>query len=201
MKLAQKARSINSNPRPAAQFIKEKFLKLLKNRILILTGDGKGKTTSALGMALRAQGHGIPVAVIQFVKADANTGEYAALKKMETVEIVMTGIGFVPRPTDPRFADHCKASEKGLQIAADYLKSGRFGLVILDEICVAVSLNIIPEESVLEIIRQAAPGITIVLTGRGASQGLIEIADTVSEIRVIKHGYEAGIKAQKGVEF
>jgi cob(I)alamin adenosyltransferase len=173
----------------------------VKNRILIFTGDGKGKTTSALGMVLRAHGHGIPVAVIQFVKADSSTGEYAALKKMEHVEIVMTGIGFVPRPTDPRFADHCRAAEKGLQVAAGYLQSGRFDLVILDEVCVAVSLNLISEEDVLKTIRQAAPGITIVLTGRGASRGLIEIADTVSEIRVVKHGYEAGIKAQKGVEF
>lgn len=173
----------------------------VRNRILIFTGDGKGKTTSALGMALRAHGHGIPVAVIQFVKEDTSTGEYAALKKMENIEIVMTGIGFVPRATDPRFADHCRAAEKGLQVAADYLKSGRFGLVILDEVCVAVSLNLITEEGVLDIIRQAAPDITIVLTGRGASQGLIEIADTVSEISVIKHGYDAGINAQKGVEF
>jgi cob(I)alamin adenosyltransferase len=173
----------------------------IKNRILIFTGDGKGKTTSALGMALRAHGHGIPIAVIQFVKADTRTGEYAALKKMENIETVMTGIGFVPGATDPRFADHCRAAEKGLQVAADYLKSGQYGLVILDEVCVAVSLNLISEESVMEIIRQAAPGITIVLTGRGAPQGLIEIADTVSEIRVIKHGYDSGIKAQKGVEF
>ncbi len=172
-----------------------------KNRILIFTGDGKGKTTSALGMALRAHGHGIPVAVIQFVKADAHTGEYAALQKMENIEIAMTGIGFVPRPTDPRFSDHCRAAEEGLQVADSYLKSGKYGLVILDEVCVAVSLNLIPEERVLGMIREAPPGITIVLTGRGATQGMIEIADTVSEIQSIKHGYEAGIKAQAGVEF
>jgi cob(I)alamin adenosyltransferase len=172
-----------------------------KNRILIFTGDGKGKTTSALGMALRAHGHGIPVAVIQFVKSDSETGEYKALKAMKDVEITMTGIGFVPRPTDPRFADHCKAAKEGLKKAALYLHSRDFGLVILDEICVAVSLNLIPEESVLDILHEAAPGTTIVMTGRGASQGLIDIADTVSEINVVKHGFNDGIKAQRGVEF
>ena len=172
-----------------------------KNRILIFTGDGKGKTTSALGMALRAHGDGIPVAVIQFVKSDTETGEYAALKKMENVEITMTGAGFVPRPADPRFADHCRAAKEGLQKAAEYLHTGRFGLVILDEVCVAVFLNLLCEEAVLAILRQAAPGITVAMTGRGASQGLIDMADTVSEIKVVKHGFDNGIKAQRGVEF
>ncbi|MHB8092275.1 MAG: cob(I)yrinic acid a,c-diamide adenosyltransferase [Syntrophales bacterium] len=172
-----------------------------KNRILIFTGEGKGKTTSALGMALRAHGHGIAVAVIQFVKTNTETGEYAALKKMENVEIITIGAGFVPRPADPRFADHCRAAKQGLQQAAAYLQTGRFGLVILDEVCVAVSLHLLDEEAVLATLRLAAPGTTIVLTGRGASPGLIEIADTVSEIKAIKHGYESGIKAQRGVEF
>jgi cob(I)alamin adenosyltransferase len=172
-----------------------------KNRILIFTGDGKGKTTSALGMAIRAHGHGIPVAIVQFVKSDIETGEYMALKKMKDVEIVTTGIGFVPRPTDPRFADHVKAAKDGLHRAGEFLHSRDFGLVILDEICVAVSLNLLAEESVLDLIHQATPGMTIVMTGRGASQGLIDAADTVSEITVIKHGYDKGIKAQRGVEF
>jgi len=172
-----------------------------KNRILIFTGEGKGKTTSALGMALRAHGHGIPIAVIQFVKSDTETGEYAALKKMEDVEITTTGAGFVPRPTDPRFADHCQAARQGLRKATEYLQKGRAGMVILDEVCVAVALGLLSEEAVLETLRLAAPGITIVMTGRGASPGLINIADTVSEIKAIKHGYDSGIKAQRGVEF
>lgn len=172
-----------------------------KNRILIFTGNGKGKTTSALGMALRAHGHGIPVAVIQFVKSDTETGEYKALRDMKDVELTMTGIGFVPRPTDPRFADHCQAAQEGLKKAARYLHSRDYGLVILDEICVAVSLGLVSEQSVLDILHEAVPGMTIVMTGRGASQGLIDIADTVSEINVVKHGFDSGIKAQRGVEF
>jgi cob(I)alamin adenosyltransferase len=170
-------------------------------RILIFTGNGKGKTTAALGMVLRAHGHGIPVSVIQFVKSDRETGEFAALQKMAGVEIAVTGLGFVPRPTDPRFADHCRAAEEGLRIAAEAARSGRYGLVVLDEVCTAVALKLLAEEAVLAAIRGAAPDCTMVLTGRGATEGLIDAADTVSEIRSVKHGFDHGRKAQKGVEF
>ena len=170
-------------------------------RILIFTGDGKGKTTAALGMVLRAHGHGIPVKVIQLVKSDTETGEFAALQKMAGVEIVVTGLGFVPRPTHPRFADHCRAAEEGLRIAAEAASSGRYGLVVFDEACTAVALKLLSEEAVLAALRKAAPDCTVVLTGRGATEGLILAADTVSEIRCIKHGFDSGRKAQKGVEF
>ena len=170
-------------------------------RILIFTGDGKGKTTAALGMALRAHGHGIPVAVIQFVKSDTETGEFTALKGMAGVEIAVTGLGFVPRPTDPRFADHRRAAEEGLRLAGEAAFSGRYGLVVLDEVCMAVALNLLAEDAVLAVLREAAPDCTVVLTGRGATEGLIKAADTVSEIRCIKHGFDSGRKAQKGVEF
>ena len=170
-------------------------------RILIFTGDGKGKTTAALGTALRAHGHGIPVAVIQFVKSDTETGEFAALNGMAGVEIVVTGLGFVPRPTDPRFKDHCRAAEEGLRIAGEAAFWGRYGLVVLDEVCTAVALNLLAEDAVLALLRKVAPDCTVVLTGRGATEGLIQAADTVSEVRCIKHGFDSGRKAQKGVEF
>jgi cob(I)alamin adenosyltransferase len=172
-----------------------------QGRSLVITGDGKGTTTAALGMALRSHGHGIPVAVIQFVKSDTNTGEFAALQKMAGIEIVVTGLGFVPRPTHPRFADHCRAAEEGLRIAAEAAFSGRYGLVVLDEACTAVALKLLAEEAVLKVLREAAPDCTVVLTGRGAAEGLIQAADTVSEIRCIKHAFDSGRKAQKGVEF
>ena len=170
-------------------------------RILIFTGDGKGKTTAALGMVLRAHGHGIPVAVVQFIKSDTETGEFAALKEMAGVEIVVTGLGFVPRPTEPRFADHCRAAEEGLRIAAEAAFSGRYGVVVLDEVCMAVALKLLVEDAVLEVLHGAAPDCTVVLTGRGATAELIQAADTVSEVRCIKHGFDHGRKAQKGVEF
>ena len=172
-----------------------------EGRVLIFTGDGKGKTTAALGMALRAHGHGIPVSVVQFVKSDTQTGEFAALNGMAGVDIVATGLGFVPRPTDPRFADHRRAAEQGLRIAADAVSSGRFGLVVLDEVCMAVALNLLAEDAVLSVLREAVADCTVVLTGRGATEGLIAAADTVSEVRCIKHGFDRGRKAQKGVEF
>jgi cob(I)alamin adenosyltransferase len=172
-----------------------------KGRILIFTGDGKGKTTAALGMALRAYGHGIPVALIQFVKSDRLTGEYAALSRMTGVEIRVAGLGFVPSEADPAFEAHRRAAGEGLEIATQAVSSGRYGLVILDEICYAVARHLLQEEAVLGLIRKAAPGVTLVLTGRGATGGLIAAADTVSEIRALKHGFDAGLKAQKGVEY
>lgn len=172
-----------------------------RDRILIFTGDGKGKTTAALGMALRSFGHGIPVAVIQFVKSDRQTGEFAALTGMAGCEIIVTGLGFVPKPDHPRFADHCRGAEEGLRIAAEAMQSGRFGLVILDEVCIALSLKLLPEEAVLAALDGAAEGVTVVMTGRGATEGLIAAADTVSEVRMVKHGLQAGLKAQKGVEY
>jgi cob(I)alamin adenosyltransferase len=172
-----------------------------KGRILIFTGDGKGKTTAALGMALRAHGHGIPVAIVHFVKSDVETGEFAVLSRLPGVEIFVTGRGFVPPETDPRFADHQRAAEEGLRIASEAARSGRCGLVILDEGCYAVARRLIAEESVLRLLREAAVGVTLVLTGRGATPGLIAAADTVSEIRCVKHGFDTGRKAQKGVEY
>jgi cob(I)alamin adenosyltransferase len=171
-----------------------------RGRILIFTGDGKGKTTAALGMVVRAHGHGIPVKVVLFVKADTKTGEFAALNRIDAVEIVVTGLGFVPRPTDPRFADHCRAAEEALRIAAEAASSGRYGLVVCDEVCTAVALKLLAEDAVLAALREAAFDCTAVLTGRGATEGLINAADTVSEIRCIKHGFDSGRKAQKGVE-
>jgi cob(I)alamin adenosyltransferase len=172
-----------------------------RGRILIFTGDGKGKTTAALGMALRAHGHGIPVAVIQFVKSDVKTGEFTALSRLPGVEIFVTGRGFVPPKNDPAFKEHRRAAQEGLRIASEAACSGRYGLVILDEGCYAVARKLIAEEFVLRLLKEAAPGVIIVLTGRGATEGLIAAADTVSDIRCVKHGFDAGWTATKGVEF
>jgi cob(I)alamin adenosyltransferase len=172
-----------------------------EGRTLIFTGNGKGKTTAALGMAVRSHGHGIPVAIIQFVKSDVTTGEFAALSKLPGIEIFVTGRGFVPPESDPRFAEHVQAAEEGLRIASEAACSGRYGLVILDEGCYAVARKLIPEGHVLRLLKERAPGVTIVLTGRGATERLIAAADTVSEIHSVKHGFDSGRKAAKGVEY
>jgi cob(I)alamin adenosyltransferase len=169
-------------------------------RILLLTGDGKGKTTAALGMALRASGHGMKVCVVQFIKADPTVGEVIALGHMANVEIFQTGLGFVPASDDPRIVDHRAAAERGLRLAADVIARSDCFLVVLDEICLAVTLGLLAESQVIELLRQARPESCLVLTGRGASQGLIDLADTVTEMRSVKHAMHAGVPAQKGVE-
>ena len=169
-------------------------------RVLLFTGDGKGKTTAALGMALRACGHGMRVLVLQFIKA-AITGELTASQRLAGVEIVQTGRGFVPKPNSPHFAEHARAATAGLERAAQALASGRYEMVVLDEICTAVDTGLLTEESVAALMKRRPPGLTVVLTGRGATPRLLALADTVTEMYCVKHALDAGRRAQKGVEF
>ena len=171
-----------------------------KGRILIFTGDGKGKTTAALGVALRASGHGMRVCIIQFVKNAPTTGEVPAIEKLPNVEIFQMGLGFVPAPGDERFADHRAAAEAALDKAKEAVGSGGYDLVVLDEVCFAVSRGLLDEESVLDVIRDLQPRMCLVLTGRGATEGLIAAADTVTEMGNIKHAMQSGRPAQRGVE-
>ena len=170
-------------------------------RILVFTGDGKGKTTAALGMALRAAGHGLPVAIVQFIKADGTVGEIQAMARLPGVTIVQTGRGFLPKPGDPALTAHQAAAREGLDQARRIVAAGQARLVILDEICVAVARGLLDEADVLAVLRQAPAGTCIVLTGRGASESLLAAADTVTEMREVKHGLQRGIAAQAGVEW
>ena len=127
-------------------------------RILIFTGDGKGKTTAALGMAFRASGHGLRSCIIQFIKSDVSVGEIAAAHASMLVEIHSTGLGFVPGGESPRFAEHRAAAQAGLQKAAEIIAGGQFALVILDEICIAVARGLIEERQVVELVSRCAAG-------------------------------------------
>ncbi len=169
-------------------------------RILLFTGDGKGKTTAALGMALRAAGHGQRVCVVQFVKGNPDVGEVAAAVRTTEIEIVQTGLGFVPPAGNSRIAEHRSAAQEGLDKAREAIAGGRYSMVILDEICVAVNRGLLDEQSVVDLVRQSPRETCLVLTGRGATPRIVELADTVTEMRCIKHGYQAGWPAQKGVE-
>lgn len=171
-----------------------------QGRVLLFTGDGKGKTTAALGMALRAAGHGMKVLFIQFVKSDPNTGESTAFAGLPGAAMVQTGLGFVPEPSNPDFAEHRRAAETGLKRAGEALNSGCYDMVCLDEIAYAVARGLLPEEAVIKAVRGTRPDTIVVLTGRNAPSGLIELADTVTEMKKIKHGLEIGRTAQKGVE-
>lgn len=170
-------------------------------RILVFTGHGKGKTTAAMGMALRAAGHGMPTRIIQFLKADATTGEFCAFKAFPHVHMEQVGKGFVPRPDHPGYACHRTAAEHGLALAIEAIQSGQYALIILDEICTAISLGLLQTSAVLALLQQAPPNLILALTGRDAPPAIVEQADTVTEMTCRKHGMDAGHKAQKGCEY
>ncbi len=170
-------------------------------RILIFTGNGKGKTTAALGMALRASGHGMRVRIIQFIKNDVTTGEIGALKHLPGVELLQTGCGFIPPVTSPAFARHREAAEKGLRMTFETVRSGDYDLVVLDEICTAVTFGLLADDLVQDIMREVPEGACLVLTGRGATPGMMALADTVTEMNCVKHGLAQGLPSRKGVEY
>ena len=168
-------------------------------RILIFTGDGKGKTTAALGMALRASGYGMRVLVIQFIK-NCRSGELKAVEKLSNITIVQAGMGFFYGKNNAELAVHKNAAEKGLHLAQQAIVGSEYQLIILDEICYAVSKGLLEEQKVIAVLEKAKPGGCLVLTGRGATAGLVDLADTVTEMRCVKHGMDSGTPAQRGVE-
>lgn len=170
-------------------------------RILLFTGDGKGKTTAALGMVVRAVGHGLRVCVIQFIKTDPQTGERMALSLLPHVEFIQAGLGFVPTADHKDFAAHREVARNGLKMAAERVENSTCDLIVLDEICTACALNLIPAEDILHLIENSPPELIWILTGRGAPEALIKIADTVTVMECRKHGLQTGISAQKGVEY
>ncbi len=172
----------------------------LKNRIVLITGEGKGKTTAALGMVLRAVGHGQRVSVVQFIKRRVDTGEARALAGLPGVELRLCGEGFVRAKTGPAFEAHSQAAEAGLRLAAQKLRDPAYGMVVLDEVCGAVAYGLLAASAVCAAIQSATPGTVIVLTGRDACRELIDLADTVSRIECVKHGMDTGWPAQNGVE-
>jgi cob(I)alamin adenosyltransferase len=172
-----------------------------KARILLFTGNGKGKTTASLGIVLRAAGHKIPTCIIQFLKGDASTGELAALGSFPHVTVRQMGLGFVPPATHPSFPAHRKAAAAALKKAQSTVKSRRYKVIVLDEICNAIALKLITRKAAMDLVKSTPADKTIVLTGRNAAPCLIALADTVTEMTCIKHGYEQGRRAEKGVEF
>ena len=169
--------------------------------VLVATGEGKGKTTAALGTALRALGQGLKVAFIQFIK-NQETGEglfladYAA-RRPESFFYRRLGLGFFkgqPKPEDLAKATEALALARELA-AADY------DLLVLDEICVAQAWGLIKTAEVVRLIETRRPGLHLFITGRGAAPEIINLADTVTEMKQIKHAYEHGITARRGLEF
>jgi cob(I)alamin adenosyltransferase len=176
-----------------------------KGLVIVFTGNGKGKTTAAMGLALRASGNGMRVRVIQFIKGEWKTGEVEAAKALAPMfEIVRAGLGFtIERLRDPRIEmnAHVAAGQAGLEEARRAITAGEFAVVVLDEILGAIKAELVTREQVLGLIAEKPPMLHLVLTGRDAPPEIIAAADLVTEMRLIKHPYEAGIIAQRGVEF
>ena len=166
--------------------------------LLVLTGNGKGKSSSAFGMVARALGHGMQVAVVQFIKGEFSTGEESFFRRFPEVRYHVMGEGFTWETQDSD-RDR-KAALAAWELAAGFLKDPAIDLVVLDELNIAVKLGLVPLDPVLDILETRPPDQHVVVTGRGASPALIDIADTVTEMRPIRHAFDAGVMAQKGIE-
>ncbi|MDE3181365.1 MAG: cob(I)yrinic acid a,c-diamide adenosyltransferase [Acidobacteriota bacterium] len=170
-----------------------------KGLIIVNTGNGKGKTTAALGVALRACGYGMKVIMLQFFKGKWKYGELRSAPKLETFEICPMGQGFTWESKD---IEVDKAMVRAAwQAAKEKILSGGYDLVVLDEINYALSYEFLPVEDVVEFLKNKPPMLHVILTGRDAKPGIVEIADLVTEMREIKHPFQQGIVAQKGIEF
>ena len=171
-----------------------------KGLLIVYTGAGKGKTTAALGMAIRCLGHGMNVAVVQFIKGAIDTAEERILKSFgNQVVFLRMGEGYTWE-TQNRERDRHVAQEAWAE-AEKILHDPAFGMVILDELNIAIQHEYVSLDQVLTAVAQRPPMLHVVMTGRGAKPELIEAADLVSEMKMIKHPFRKGIKAQQGVEF
>jgi len=166
--------------------------------LIVITGNGKGKSTSAFGMVARALGHGMKVGVVQFIKSRTDTGEEAFLGKQPGVEWHVTGDGFT-WDTQNREQDIATA-QRGWAIAARMLTDPAYQLVVLDELTYLLSYGYLDADTVLDALAHRPPMQHVIVTGRAASDALIELADTVSVIADEKHAFRAGVKAQPGID-
>jgi cob(I)alamin adenosyltransferase len=171
-----------------------------KGLVHLYTGDGKGKTTASLGLAVRAAGHGARVLIVQFMKGSDIYGELNFMKSIPSVSVVTTGRDVCIGRGDETDAD-TKEAHRGLEIAKAALKDGSCDMLIADEIVVAASFGLLSQDEVMSLIDAKPYGTELVLTGRGAWPELIERCDLVTQMKKLKHPYDLGITSRKGVEF
>ncbi len=171
--------------------------------LVVYTGNGKGKTTAALGMCIRAVGYKWPICIVQFVKGSWKYGELKGLKLLEPfVENHVIGEGFVGIVDDTKdFEEHRAAAKAGVSLALERIRSRQHRLIILDELNVAYDLGLVTKDEVMSLLEARDTTQHLVVTGRGAPDWLIERADLVTEMTEIKHPYQKGILAQKGVDW
>jgi cob(I)alamin adenosyltransferase len=169
--------------------------------VIVNTGDGKGKTTAALGISLRAVGHSKKVLILQFLKGALKSGELKSAKLLSPLLSIRTlGSTFIDFRKGPTKKHKAEAS-RALEIARKEISSGAYDLIVLDEINNAVDYGLIRVEDVLKLIRKKPARVHLILTGRSAHKKIIAAADTVTEMREIKHPFRKGIKARRGIEY
>ncbi len=171
--------------------------------VLVITGNGKGKTTSALGIALRAAGYKMKVCIICFIKGDMHSGEFDGIKRLRPdVEIHVTGKGFLGIIDSPyTFEEHRRSAQEGLMLAMKKMGSRGIDILILDEINNAVELGLVDLDQVIKLIDDKPDFMHLILTGRDAHREVIEKAQTVTEMKEIKHAFTLGIEPQKGIDY
>jgi cob(I)alamin adenosyltransferase len=180
--------------------VKKPIIKTAKGLVIVITGNGKGKTTAAFGQALRAIGQGYKVFVLQFMKG-RKYGEFIAAKKyLPHLTIRMSGLDSFVMRDNPAAID-IELAQKGLDAAKKAINSGKYNMVILDEINVALDFKLINLQKVIKLIKNKPAELDLILTGRYAPKEIIKLADTVSVVKEVKHHYKAGIKDRAGIEY
>lgn len=174
--------------------------KLERGLVQVYTGNGKGKTTAAFGLALRAVGRGLKVYIIQFIKGGFDYGELYVVDKLPNLTLKVFGRGKFVIVKPPEKED-VKLAEKAFQLAKEVVANGEYDIVVLDEINVALNLKLISLEEVLKLIKNKPKHVELVLTGRYAPDEIIDAADLVTEMKEVKHPFNKGYKARKGIEY
>lgn len=168
--------------------------------LVVNTGEGKGKTTAAFGLAMRAIGHGLAVCIIQFIKGKWRSGELEAAKSFgDLLQVHVMGAGFTWQSED--LDRDIAIAREAWHFAAETIAADAHDMVVLDELTYLVKYGMVPEEEVLRVLAARPRHMHVVVTGRDASEGLIELADIVTRMEPVKHPYERGMKAQAGMEF
>lgn len=184
------------------QKVREKLID--RGVVIVNTGDGKGKSSAAFGTAFRALGYGYKVGIVQFIKGAWKTGEQEAFKKFPEIDHIISGEGFTWDTQDKE--KDIESAMRGWNKAVEMIEQARSGekdyhLIVLDELNIALSIGYIPIEDVVKAIQNKPEKLNIIITGRNAPQEIMDAADTVSEMLPVKHAFEGGVQAQKGIEF
>jgi cob(I)alamin adenosyltransferase len=168
--------------------------------VQIFTGSGKGKTSAALGTVLRASGQGLRVFVVFFLKGKYPYGEFSTLTRLPNVEVASFGLRCFIKQSKPK-PEEIEQAVLALAAAREAMLSGRYDIVVLDEVNIALWYKLIALDDVIRLIEERPPEVELILTGRNAEPRLIELADLVTEMVKLKHPYDKGIRARRGIEF